>query len=274
MLGRPCCDATRCRLLGTPFAPSFSWIITLQLLQLCGANSCCSSANWANGTFWNHSKCVSSQPCCDTYWGSATPNDCCTQCQATGIGDALCAVWEWSATDGGTCYVCTGEAAAYRGGMSGHITGCAHSTSSRSQSPRLTLRGNASTIINRSSPGSAGNIHGYEDGSVRHVGNSTHMLVSELYGNPIWVGMRLAHWQSTAADGAASWERVGVLTLDGSPMISTANCSDKLSHKAALWSPVAFYEDNFWFMSYVACESHTQPPPSPRPCSLAYYHRT
>ena len=60
------------------------------------------------------------------------------------------------------------------------------------------------------------------------------------------------HWTTSAPGGDAGWVRVGTLTLDGKPMISTANCSDKASHRAALWSPVAFFEDNSWFMTYVA----------------------
>jgi hypothetical protein len=119
--------------------------------------------------------------------------------------------------------------------------------------PHLQLiEGQAATIANASSPGSRGNVHGYEDGSVRRVGNVTHMLVSELYGNPVWVAMRLAHWRTSAPAGDSGWQRVGTLQLDGAPMVSTANCSDKIDHTAALWSPVAFYEGGSWFMTYVA----------------------
>eukprot|EP01050_Picozoa_sp_SAG11_P040618 SAG11_NODE_17760_length_509_cov_1.895122_1_plen_92_part_01 len=71
--------------------------------------------------------------------------------------------------------------------------------------PRLTLVGEVSMLVNHSSPGSSGNAHGYEDGSVRRVGNTTHMFVSELYSAPIWVGMRLAHWTTTAPGGDIGW---------------------------------------------------------------------
>lgn len=37
-------------------------------------------------------------------------------------------------------------------------------------------------FANGTTPGSAGNKYGYEDGSVRRVGNTTHLFVSELIG--------------------------------------------------------------------------------------------
>jgi hypothetical protein len=64
--------------------------------------------------------------------------------------------------------------------------------------------------------------------------------------------MRLAHWRTTALAGDAGWQRVGTLMLDGKPMISTENCTDKVDHNAALWSPVAYFEDGYWYMTYVA----------------------
>ena len=47
--------------------------------------------------------------------------------------------------------------------------------------------------------GSAGNRHGYEDGSVVRVGNTTHMFVSAMVGDPMWIKMRLEHWQTDVA---------------------------------------------------------------------------
>lgn len=113
--------------------------------------------------------------------------------------------------------------------------------------------GTVTCIINASSPGSEGNAFGYEDGCVRLVNDTFHMLVSEEYAAPKWVGMRLAHWTSTATLGDSQWERVGTLVLDGQPMISTENCSDSRDHTAALWSPVATFDEfeNTWFLTYV-----------------------
>ena len=101
--------------------------------------------------------------------------------------------------------------------------------------------------------GSAGNAFGYEDGSVRRVGGALHMLVSEEVSAPKWVGMRLAHWTSASPRGDAPWQRVGTLVLDGREMVSSENCSDSRDHTAALWSPVAFFEDaeDAWFMTYI-----------------------
>ena len=83
-------------------------------------------SNLTNNTFWNHSKC--SGHCCDTRWGVGTPAGCCFVCQSTGIGTEPCALWEWSA-DAAVCYVCTEEAARYRGAMAGHVTGCTNAKS-------------------------------------------------------------------------------------------------------------------------------------------------
>ena len=105
------------------------------------------------------------------------------------------------------------------------------------------IPGTLSCIVDAAHPGSAGNAYGYEDGSVRRIGASLHMLVSEEWASPKWVGMRLAHWTTAAPGGDANWTRVGVLVLDGAPMVSSRNCSDVVSHAAALWSPTAFYDD-------------------------------
>ena len=108
-------------------------------------------------------------------------------------------------------------------------------------------------IINASTPGTADNVFGFEDGSVRIVNGTFHMLVSEEYAAPKWVGMRLAHWVSESPLGNVGWTRVGTLILDGKEMISTENCSDARDHTAALWSPVAFFDDvaGSWFLTYV-----------------------
>lgn len=108
-------------------------------------------------------------------------------------------------------------------------------------------------IINSTTPGTEGNVYGFEDGSVRLVDGAFHMLVSEEYASPKWVGMRLAHWVTAAPLGDTGWSRVGTLVLDGREMISTENCSDPYAHTGALWSPVAFYDDDAstWCMTYV-----------------------
>jgi hypothetical protein len=99
------------------------------------------------------------------------------------------------------------------------------------------IPGTLRCIVNSTSPGSAGNTFGYEDGSVRRIGDALHMLVSEEYLEPKWVGMRLAHWATNDSAGALGWTRMGTLKLDGSDMVSTRNCSDTRSHTAAIWSP-------------------------------------
>ena len=115
------------------------------------------------------------------------------------------------------------------------------------------IEGTLKTIVNSSHPGSAGNRHGYEDGSVVRVGNTTHMVVSEMFGDPMWIRMRLAHWKTEQLGGDTGWERVGTLILDGKEMVSTANCTEVNDprHDAALWSPILFEEGGTWFMNWV-----------------------
>ena len=86
------------------------------------------------------------------------------------------------------------------------------------------------TIVNASHPGSRGNAHGFEDGSVVRIGAALHMLVSEEFGDPKWVRMRLGHWTTRDPFGEANWTRVGTLARLGEggreEMVSTADCSD------------------------------------------------
>jgi hypothetical protein len=118
--------------------------------------------------------------------------------------------------------------------------------------------GSVATIVNATSPGSAGVEYGYEDGSVVRVGNVTHMLVSEMIAPPYTVKMRLAHWTTSKLSGGSGWSRIGTLMVDGIPMISTANCSSS-DHLAAMWSPVAFFEGGTWYMHYVGYDCGPRP---------------
>jgi len=112
--------------------------------------------------------------------------------------------------------------------------------------------GSLSCIVNASSAGSAGNLYGYEDGSIVSAGGLLHMLVSEEVSSPKWVGMRLGHWSTSVATGDAGWARQGTLVLDGKEMVSTRHC-DGVDHMAALWSPMAHYEEAEarWYMTFV-----------------------
>jgi hypothetical protein len=114
------------------------------------------------------------------------------------------------------------------------------------------IPGSLRCIVNASAPGSAGNAYGYEDGSVVAASGALHMLVSEEVSAPKWVGMRLGHWATTVATGDAGWARVGTLVLDGRDMVSTKHC-DGVDHMAALWSPMAHYDDaeGRWYMTFV-----------------------
>lgn len=121
-------------------------------------------------------------------------------------------------------------------------------------SPQLAYIPNSvAMIINASATGSEGNAYGFEDGSVVRIHNDTHMFVSELYTDPRWIGMRLAHWKTSAPLGNENWTRVGTIELDGRPMISTRNCRGD-DHNAALWSPVMHWDthEDVWMATYIA----------------------
>ena len=112
--------------------------------------------------------------------------------------------------------------------------------------------GSLRCIVNQSSPGSSGNIYGYEDGSVVRIGDALHMFVSEEISAPKWVGMRLGHWATNSTTGDEGWARIGTLVLDGKDMVSTKNCDGK-DHMAALWSPMAYFveTEQRWYVTFV-----------------------
>ena len=64
------------------------------------------------------------------------------------------------------------------------------------------IPGSVKRIVGADDAGSAGNKYGFEDGSVVRVNGTTHLFVSELYTDPRWIGMRLAHW-ATADEGVS-----------------------------------------------------------------------
>src|ERR687885_539128 len=90
-----------------------------------------------------------------------------------------------------------------------------------------------SPVVTTRSPGAEGNKYGFEGGSVVKIGNTYHLFTSEMVGDPIWVRMRLAHWQS---DDRLHWTRISTL-------YESSGEFEGKDPRAALWSPLPVYDD-------------------------------
>lgn len=92
--------------------------------------------------------------------------------------------------------------------------------------------------------GAQGNKYGFEGGRVVKLGSTYHLFTSEMFGDPHWVKMRLAHWTSP---DRANWQRVATL------FESSGDFTGK-DPRAALWSPMPVFDPkaNRWNLFYVA----------------------
>lgn len=101
-----------------------------------------------------------------------------------------------------------------------------------------------SPVLSIHSIGAEGNWYGFEAGQVVRLGNTYHLVISELFGDPWWVKMKLAHWKST--DGV-HWERVSTLYT------SSGEFEGK-DPRASLWAPSVAYDEKEgrWNLFYVA----------------------
>jgi hypothetical protein len=92
--------------------------------------------------------------------------------------------------------------------------------------------------------GAEGNKYGFEGGRVVKVGRTYHLFTSEMFDDPIWVKMRLAHWRS---DDRLHWTRVATLFESSGEFAGR-------DPRASLWSPLPVFDDrdNRWNLFYVA----------------------
>jgi hypothetical protein len=107
-------------------------------------------------------------------------------------------------------------------------------------------------VITVRSPGAEGNKYGFEGGRVVKLGRTYHLFVSEMIGDPIWVKMRLAHWQS---DDRLHWTRVATL-------FESSGEFEGKDPRAALWSPLPVYDESEqeWNLFYVAYHAEPNTP--------------
>lgn len=97
-------------------------------------------------------------------------------------------------------------------------------------------------VIKLGDPGTEGNKYGFEGGRAHKINGTYHLFTTEPYADPHAVNTRLAHW--TSRDGL-NWAREGHVMQSGGDYTGT-------DQKAALWSPMTYFIDNNWYMSYVA----------------------
>ena len=100
-------------------------------------------------------------------------------------------------------------------------------------------------VIKQGDPGSEGNKFGIEGGSVVKVGQSYHLIVSEIVDDPRAVKMKIGHWKS---DDGFHWQRQSTLYESTGDFTGT-------DPRAALWAqPVAFDQKaerwNFFYVAY------------------------
>jgi hypothetical protein len=101
-------------------------------------------------------------------------------------------------------------------------------------------------VIDYNHPGAKDNKYGFEGGSAVKAGDTYHLFVSEMCGDPFWTKMRLALW--TSGD-AVKWSRVSTLyETSGKPG----------TQRDSLWSPMPVFngEEGRWDLFYVAYEDN------------------
>ncbi len=102
-------------------------------------------------------------------------------------------------------------------------------------------------VLSLGDPGTAGNLNGFESGTVIQQNGTYYLFTSEMVGNPMGVPMRLALW--TSPDGT-TWTRATTLE-------QSSGTSDGTDPRASLWSPIPVFDAsaNVWDLFYVAYRS-------------------
>ena len=102
-------------------------------------------------------------------------------------------------------------------------------------------------VLTTRSTGAEGNKYGFEGGRVVKIDGVYHLFTSEMIGDPHWVKMKLAHWESR---DRTHWNRAATL------LESSGDFTGK-DPRAALWSPMPVFNasDNKWNLFYVAYQA-------------------
>lgn len=104
--------------------------------------------------------------------------------------------------------------------------------------------GATAPVIGPDHPGLAGNKHGFEGGRALRANGAYHLFTAEMYDEPFWVSMRLAHWTS---DDLHTWRRVGTI-------FQSKGAGHEKDPKFSIWSPMPIYnaEEGRWNLFYIA----------------------
>jgi hypothetical protein len=107
-------------------------------------------------------------------------------------------------------------------------------------------------VLSIKTPGAAPNKYGFEGGRVVKIGRTYHLFTSEMFDDPIWVKMRLAHWRS---DDRVHWTRVSTLYESSGEFQGT-------DPRASFWSPLPVYDEGErrWNLFYVAYRAEPNTP--------------
>ncbi len=99
-------------------------------------------------------------------------------------------------------------------------------------------------VIGFEHPDLAGNKYGFEGGSALKVGDTYHLFMAEMAGDPFWVTMRLGHWESR---DLTTWKRTGTL-------FESKGEGHNSDPKFSIWSPMPIYNEagGRWNLFYVA----------------------
>lgn len=102
-------------------------------------------------------------------------------------------------------------------------------------------------VIKKGDPGTENNKHGFEGTRAFKFNGIYHLFTSEMIGDPMYVKMRMAHWQST---DAVNFKRVSTL-------YESSGDHTGQDPRACLWSPMPIYNEKQgrWNMFYVAYKS-------------------
>lgn len=99
-------------------------------------------------------------------------------------------------------------------------------------------------VIGPKHAGLAGNKHGFEGGRALRANGAYHLFTAEMYDEPFWVSMRLAHWQS---EDLRNWRRVSTL-------FQSKGEGHEKDPKFSIWSPMPVFNraEDRWNIFYIA----------------------
>ena len=108
------------------------------------------------------------------------------------------------------------------------------------------------TILRRGSPDTEDIKYGFEGGRVVKIGNTYHMITSEMVGDPYCVRMRTGYWTS---ENGTDWRRRATIRESDADFTGA-------SQRAAIWGPMMVYhkKDKRWHLFYVCYKALPQQP--------------